>query len=231
MILALLLSVVLSGCDYYQCKRECGAHSSCSSYCNQKCNRSVEVDAFPSARSAGWQKACQQHDDCLTGNCYNGKCAAPRRGRGAGMYEECEQDSDCNSGLMCNRHDECVLDGRSVEEGKLARGMKCCDGSGCHNYPFGAYFTCQNNGGTVSGRSVDSEEEKLARGKVQDWGACEADSDCESGRCRRDWDDWECHPARSVDSEREARYSGNSSGNKFQGPNRSGTKFRGRRME
>merc|ERR1719433_1403827 len=88
-----------------------------------------------------------------------------RIARGAGMYEECEQDSDCNSGLMCNRHDEWVLDGRSVEEGKLARGMKCCDGSGCHNYPFGAYFTCENNGGTVSGRSVDSEEEKLARGK------------------------------------------------------------------
>jgi len=78
--------------------------------------------------------------------------------------------------------------------------MKCCDGSGCHNYPFGAYFTCQNNGGTISGRSVDSEEEKPAR-KLGLWMPCNSNSDCESGRCAGRVGK-ECLPARSrsVDS-------------------------------
>merc|ERR1712079_814906 len=68
--------------------------------------------------------------------------------------------SDCQSGRCAGRvGKECLpARSRSVDsEDREARGMKCCDGSGCHNYPMGAYFTCQNNGGTISGRSVDRE--------------------------------------------------------------------------
>merc|ERR1719229_2231531 len=51
-----------------------------------------------------------------------------------------------------------------AEREKFARGMKCCQGTNCHNYPMPGYFDCQNNGGQISGRSGDSEEEKVARG-------------------------------------------------------------------
>merc|ERR1712079_263620 len=118
----------------------------------------------------------------------------------------CNSNSDCESGRCAGRvGKECLpARSRSVDSvDREARGMKCWDGSGCHNYPMGAYFTCQNNGGTVSGRSVDSEEEKPAR-KLGLYQSCNSNSDCQSGRCAGRVGK-ECLPARSrsVDFEEE----------------------------
>merc|ERR1719411_377642 len=89
-----------------------------------------------------------------------------------------------------------------------------------------------------------SAETPIERGSAGYEEPCSKNSDCASNNCYK----YKNTPgfcdrargARSVDSlekiiealeEREARYSGNSSGTKFKGPNRSGTKFPGRRMD
>merc|ERR1719325_61464 len=121
-----------------------------------------------------------------------------KQGRKLGLYQSCNSNSDCQSGRCAGRVGKESLPARSRSvdsEDREARGMKCCEGSGCHNYPMGAYFTCQNNGGSISGRSVDSEEEKPAR-KLGLYQSCNSNSDCQSGRCAGRVGK-ECLPARS----------------------------------
>merc|ERR1719195_500895 len=126
---------------------------------------------------------CQNNGGTVSGRSVDSEEEKPARK--LGLYQSCNSNSDCQSGRCAGRvGKECLpARSRSVDsEDREARGMKCCDGSGCHNYSMGAYFTCQNNGGTISGRSVDREEEKPAR-KLGLWSSCNSNSDCESGRC------------------------------------------------
>merc|ERR1719461_1484512 len=192
MILAVLLSVVL-GC-YYDCKRKCGAHTMCTQYCDTKCNRSVGSrsvedrlehlvdaltsemeDALPSARYAGYQKACQQDDDCMTGNCWNGKCAAPRRGRGTAGYEDnCNVDSDCASN-NCYKYGNTQGFCDHPRRGRGTAGYEedCKVDSNC------ASNNCYKYGNTQG----FCDHPRRGRGTAGYEEDCKVDSDCASNNC------------------------------------------------